>query len=301
MFGAGRSLDFRWESFKPQSQLLDIRFFQPMLLRSPIDIDLSFNLFKEDSTFINRLFRVNMQYSYGKHHTVGLSTNLKSSRLHSSNLSEQDMAQTELADFNLSQFGGSYGYLNLDNYYWPRRGLKVEINAGTGMKKIRDSNAVNDTLYTDLDVQSNQFSWEAVLEGYLPLSKYWVLSASWKGAGVYNERLFYNDLYRLGGLNSIRGFSENTFFADNFAYSTLEPRFFFETNSYLFVFYDQAWWLNYELENNNFKDTPWGVGAGISLTTKAGIFNFVWATGNSKSQEIGFNQSKIHFGYISRF
>ena len=95
--------------------------------------------------------------------------------------------------------------------------------------------------------------------------------------------------------------AKNTFFAENFAYSSVEPRFFFETSSYLFVFYDQAWWLNYSLENNKYKDSPSGFGAGISLSTKAGIFNFVWGIGSSKIQEIGFDQSKIHFGYVSRF
>ena len=301
MFGAGRILGFQWESFKPESQQLNIRFLQPMLLKSPIDVDLEFNLFKEDSTFINKLFHVDMEYPYGKNHYFGLNTYLKSSRLPSAVIAEPISGLPDLADFNLNQFGGSYRYYHLDSYYQPMSGLKLDLRAYTGMKKIRKNSAVSDTLYTDVDLQSSQFSWEAELEGYYPLSKHWVISGKWKGAGVYNERLFYNDLYRLGGLKSIRGFSENTFFADNFAYSTIEPRFFFETNSYLFVFYDQAWWLRYDLENNSFKDTPWGMGAGISLTTKAGIFSFIWATGKSKSQEVGFNQSKIHFGYISRF
>ena len=301
IFGSGRRLNFYWESFKPESQQLNIGFFQPMLLRSPIDLDIQFNLFKEDSTFINRLFTLRMEYAYGKHHFFGLNSNIKSSRLPSSDLFQDLTNFPDLADFNLNQFGANYRFDNLDNYLNPKSGVKLQMMASAGTKKIRRNSSISDSLYTELDLESNQYSWEVVLDGYLPVSKYWVLATGWSGGGVYNDRLFFNDLYRLGGLRSIRGFSENTLFAENYAYSTLEPRFYFETNSYLFAFYDQAWWLRYSLENNQFKDTPWGVGAGISLTTKAGIFSFVWALGSSKSQEIGLNQSKIHFGYISRF
>ncbi len=300
MFGSGRSLGLQWESFKPESQLLNINFYQPILFRSPIDLDLKFKLFKEDSIFVNRSFDLDLGYSYQRHF-VGIYTHLKTARLPSSSLFDDITTFPDLADFNLNQFGGTYRWDHLDDYIDPKAGIRISMRASTGTKKIRKNSAISDSLYQDLDLESNQFSWEAELLGFIPLSKHWVIAGKWKGGGVYNSRLFFNDLFRLGGIKSLRGFSENTFFADNFAYSTIEPRFFFETGSYLFVFYDQAWWLKYSLENNSFEDRPSGFGAGISLTTKAGIFNFVWAVGNSKIQKIGLGQSKIHFGYISRF
>jgi outer membrane protein assembly factor BamA len=300
MFGSGRSLGLQWESFKPESQLLNINFYQPILFKSPIDLDLKFKLFKEDSTFVNRSFNLDLGYSY-RRHFVGVYTHLKNARLPSSSLLEDINTFPDLADFNLNQFGGAYRWENLDDYLAPRTGLRISTRASTGTKKIKKNSAISDSLYQDLELESNQFSWEAELQGFIPLSKHWIIAGKWSGGGVYNNRLFFNDLFRLGGLKSLRGFSENTFFADNFAYSSIEPRFFFETSSYLFVFYDQAWWLRYSLENNSFKDHPSGFGAGISLTTNAGIFNFVWAVGSSKIQKIGFDQSKIHFGYISRF
>ena len=300
-FGLVRRLNFFWESFKPESQQLDIGFYQPMLLKSPIDLDLRFNLFKEDSTFINRQFQLTMEYAYSRHHYFGINTKIKASRLPASDLFLDLEKFPDLSDFNLNQYGVHYRFDKLDQYLNPKSGLKVELSAAAGTKKIRRNSAISDSLYSELDLESSQYAWEMSVDGYWPISKHWILAGGWYAAAVYNERLFFNDLYRLGGLKSIRGFSENTLFADNYAFSKLEPRFFFDTNSYLFAFYDQAWWLRYTLENNQFKDVPWGVGAGISLTTKAGIFSFVWALGNSKSQEFGFNQSKIHFGYISRF
>lgn len=301
VFGSGRTLDFQWESFKPESQLLNINFYQPILFRSPIDLSLGFHLFKEDSSFVNRIFNLDLGYSHRKRHFIGIHTLVKASRLPASNLLDDAVTFPDLADFNLTQFGGTYKWDNLDNYISPKSGYQIGLQASAGIKKIKRNSAINDSLYQDLDFETNQFSWEAKFQGYFHLSKHWVISSQWMGGGIYNERLFFNDLFRLGGLKSLRGFSENTFFADNYSYSSIEPRFFFDTDSYLFVFYDQAWWLKYALENTRFKDTPSGFGAGISLSAGAGIFNFVWGVGNSNTQKIGFDQSKIHFGYISRF
>ena len=301
MFGSGRSLGFQWESFKPESQLLNIDFHQPVLFRSPIEFRASFDLFKEDSTFINRAFEFNLGYTSSSRHYLAFNTRFKSARLPATSVLEEVQNFPDIADFNLSQFGAIHQWDNLDNYLEPRSGIQTSIQLSTGLKKIRRNSAIDDSLYQELDFESSQFSWEASVNGYVPIAKRWVIAARWTGGGVYNQRLFFNDLFRLGGLNSIRGFSENTFFADNFAYSRIEPRFFFETGSYLFVFYDQAWWLKYSLENNQFEDRPTGFGAGISLTTKAGIFNLAWAVGRSNNQDLGLDQSKIHFGYISRF
>lgn len=301
MFGSGRRLKFQWEGYKPESQNLNIDFHQPQILKSPVDLNLQFHLLKEDSSFVNRNFGIDLHYAYSNLHYIGLFSDFKAARLPSSNLFDELNSFPDLADFNLNQYGGQYRFSNLDNDYNPNSGLLIDILASAGSKKIKKNSAITDSLYQQLELETSQFSWEASVDKYIKASKHWVLALKWRGGGVYNQRLFFNDLFRLGGLNRIRGFSENTFFADNFAYSIIEPRFFFETNSYLFVFYDQAWWLSYELENNSFSDTPSGFGAGISLTTKAGIFNFAWAVGSSKIQDIGFSQSKIHFGYISRF
>jgi len=48
-------------------------------------------------------------------------------------------------------------------------------------------------------------------------------------------------------------------------------------------------------------DTPTGFGMGVSFTTPAGIFNFAYGLGTSKVQPLNVNQSKIHFGIVSKF
>ena len=114
-----------------------------------------------------------------------------------------------------------------------------------------------------------------------------------------NENLFLNELFRLGGLKSIRGFNEKYFYAKRFGYINFEQRLFFDQNSFLTVFADMGILDNpYEAQKI---DHPFSFGTGINLDTDGGLFSFVFALGNSNTQPLSFSYSRIHFGYLARF
>ena len=107
-------------------------------------------------------------------------------------------------------------------------------------------------------------------------------------------------MFRLGGLNTIRGFNENQFFASNYILSNVELRIILESRSYLFLFSDQSY-LVFDNGATRISDLPIGFGLGLQLGTKSGDFRFAYALGRSKDSSVNFNQSKIHFGIINRF
>ena len=53
--------------------------------------------------------------------------------------------------------------------------------------------------------------------------------------------------------------------------------------------------------NGGHPEVPLSLGGGISLETDGGLFRFIYALGQSNTQVLGFNFSKIHFGYTGRF
>ncbi len=115
--------------------------------------------------------------------------------------------------------------------------------------------------------------------------------------GLYeNAQILRNELYRMGGLKSLRGFNENFFFAQNYFLSRLELRQYFEQSSFLFLFYDQLIFNVFEQWNQ-----PLGLGAGLSLNTNNGLFSFAFALGSSSDIPFDINNTKIHLGYTSRF
>ena len=67
-------------------------------------------------------------------------------------------------------------------------------------------------------------------------------------------------------------------------------------NSYLsFPFVDIGW---VEAEENNLLI---GLGGGLIVETKAGMFNFAVAVGRSDDTGFDFGRPKAHFGFISLF
>jgi len=82
--------------------------------------------------------------------------------------------------------------------------------------------------------------------------------------------------------------------------SNSEIRLFFEESSFLFAFVGQAW-MTISGHNSNDQQYPLGFGLGLQLATRSGDFSFSYALGSSRESSIDLNQSKIHFGLISRF
>ena len=54
---------------------------------------------------------------------------------------------------------------------------------------------------------------------------------------VMNKNLFTNDLFRLGGLNSLRGFNENFFFVSQYVLGNFEFRIQGSRETYFFGFF----------------------------------------------------------------
>ncbi len=297
LFHAGKTLSFQWQRLQVQSQELTAHYAHPNLLKSPLDVSLGFDFLKQDTLFVNRDFRADFSFRKNAFSKIGVYANFRSSRL----LSHQGAslpAETisEYADFNLNSYGIKYTWRNLDHLLFPIKGMNFSLEGSVGNKKLKDTVPDNAAVPS----QTWQYMLLGTLSYYRPLGKSVVLFQRLQGGTMQSEQLFMNDLWRIGGLHSLRGFNEKFFYVSSYALSNLELRLLFdrqqEEHSYLFVFYDQSY-----ISREGYTDYPLGVGAGISLVTKTGVFNLAYALGKTKEQPLDLSLSKIHFGYISRF
>lgn len=144
-----------------------------------------------------------------------------------------------------------------------------------------------------------QWTAEANVQTFIQIGKKATLLNQFQGGMIQSQNLVLSDLYRVGGLKTLRGFNENNYFVSDFAVYTLEYRYFTDESSYVMLFANQGYVHN--KLNNDFTDWPIGFGTGISFSTRAGIFQFIYALGSAKDQPLNLNLSKIHFGLVSRF
>src|SRR5690606_25384173 len=135
---------------------------------------------------------------------------------------------------------------------------------------------------------------------YIPLGNRSTFLVRARGAYLLNENMFRNEIYRIGGLKTLRGFNEQSIFASAYVVGTAEYRFILEENSNVFVFFDQAIYED-RTDEKTLSDTPFGFGAGINFETNAGIFSLTYALGKQLENPVEIRSGKIHFGFISFF
>jgi len=296
LFNSGKSLDVHWQSLKPRSQLLEIGYLHRNLFHSPLHFDANFSLLKEDTIFVNRKGQFTFRYQ-PSNHQISLFTRLQSSRLLGSN--EEVEGQTDISDFNVNYYGASYEFSNVTRAVVPR-GLQSIAEVAIGNKVIRNSNKLPPELLDEIDLESTQLSFYSKVSWQQPISKIFGGLLSFEGGKLINDQLFINDLFRVGGLQSLRGFNENFFFASEYAIAKAELRLYYESKSYLFLFYDQAY-LYYNVRQSRLEDYPLGIGVGLSFSTKGGVLNLAYALGKSEEQPLSLSLSKFHFGYVANF
>lgn len=303
---SGKNFSLNWQRLQVASQQLAIAYDHPNILRSSYGVGFNFNLLKEDTLFINRRINFTLSYIAGKNQRIDAFGDWRSSRLTGENIIDNNNFTLSLADVSVQGGGLRYQWNRVDHQLFPRRGYTLSLLGRGGSKLV--------SFWTQEGTQNNQLTYQTKQSsqwaGELSFAQYYMLESTFiiyhrlQGGGLLDDQLFVNELYRLGGLKSLRGFVDNMFFASQFALSNIELRWLLEPKnpvpSYLFAFYDQAW-LRKQREGRNSIDIPLGIGAGISVSTRAGLFSLVYALGKSRNQMLNLNTSKVHFGYISRF
>ncbi len=300
LFSSGKRLALEWQSYDAQSQLLDVLYFHPNLFRMPINIQGEFNLLKQDTTFINRELGIELSLLSKHSNLIGFRTEFISSRLISTSGLEGITELPENTDYNMNYYGLNYQVNRLNNISFPTQGFAVKANVSVGQKKIIKNPAFDDGLYNGVNLNSLQFKLYGELDKYWGIYKNIILRTRIHGGYINGDHLFQSDLFRIGGLRTLRGFTENQFYTSGFGIANIEFRATFSEETYFMVFYDQSV-IGEEVDKKSTIQYPFGAGAGFSFNTTAGIFNFIFAMGKSVNQPFGINHSKIHFGYISRF
>lgn len=306
LFASGGSFAFNWQQIRRGSPRLFVNYSQPAFLGTPLELSGSFQLLREDSAqrvrngFVTLSQQANVFYNLGGYSRIGIGVERRTSRLADSTRKgfENEILPRE-ANTNWLSYNIQYSYTKLDDFFYPRRGLSLTASVAAGNKQIIADGRIN-AQTPGLQLTSPQVMCQAMLRKYTRLGRRATLLSQITAGQLLNANLFQNDLFRLGGLTTLRGFNENFFFASGFAAATLEYRFFWEPTSYLFLFYDQAW-LQTRVLREAVRDAPSGVGAGFSFSTKAGVFNIAYALGSSRDRTLGLNFSKIHFGLVARF
>lgn len=313
LFGSGKTFELHYRSFLINSQDLKIRMVYPYLMNTPLGLDYIFSLLKYDSLYLQIENDFGFQYSLGGSNYVKVFYNLQNTSL----LSVDTLAVKTSKE--LPQFADMRTYLygltlklNLLNYPAnPIKGILVDLSLGAGIKKIKKNTSINELVFTD--AQSNQYKlYDSVtlrslqikasfnLDKFWPLNKKNTIRTQLTGATLSAKEIFTNELYRIGGIRTLKGFDEQSIFATSYSILNLEYRYLLSINSNFILFTNAAWYER-NTRQNYLTDTPWGFGTGVNFETGAGIFSLYYALGQQFNNPIQLRQGKVHFGIVNYF
>ena len=286
----GETINLQWQRLQTQTSQLDIQLKYPFLFNTPIGIDFNFNLYRRDTTFSQNRLNVGLEYYFSGNDRLKVFYENQGANT----IGNAEFVSPDLTDSRTNLFGIGTSVSDLDYRFNPRRGYFVDATVAAGQKVIAPTTGDESEQESDI--------YNLNLEGgyFVPVAKRGVFLMKVQGGLFLNENMFRNEIYRIGGLKTLRGFDEQAIFATGFAIGTIEYRFILEQNSNVFVFFDQAYYED-KTREDVLSDTPFGFGAGVNFETNAGVFSLTYALGKQFDNNISFRGGKVHFGFISFF
>ncbi len=300
-FKRGELIDLSWRKMQARTQNLNIRLAYPFLFNTSFGLDGTFELYKRDTLFLNLRGVLGIQYHLIGNDHIKIFADIRSTNvLAISTLASTATLNPDNVDSRTQLYGFGYKMQRLDYRLNPRKGFDLYAEASAGTKKILPDASVEQTRYDGLKI--NSFQLNAVLQAsyFIPIPNRSTILIRGNGGYMRSDNLFESEAFRIGGLKTLRGFDEESIYATLFGIGTIEYRFLLDPNSYLFAFFDGAYYEN-RATNKRITDRPFGFGLGISFFTKIGVFSLNYALGKQFDNPIDFRAGKIHFGVVSYF
>lgn len=293
VFNGMEEIRLNWIGTANKNTSLDIGVKIPYLFKSAIGSETTFKLFKQDSVFVNINFSERLFYQLNLSSNIGVSGIVKSSNFL---LDDDSFLKTSYDDYSKIGVGLSYNYF----VKHPFRLMEGKSYLNVLVNSIRKKEK-NFSWTEDIENKTvNQY--EIGLKTYrlFELHPKHFIKGTVEFAGLLtkDDDFSENELYRIGGFGSIRGFNEESITANMYGIASMDYRFVPNEAFYIGLFADYAFIDN---KRANINTSLLSFGTGISFLTKMGIFNLSYAVGKTEETSFDFKESKIHFGILSQF
>ncbi len=274
----GEEFELFWNSLGLEKQEFNIHSTIPYIFNSNLTPSISFNIYKQDSTFLNTKFKTNITYNINSKSKVSLTfSNETSKKL------KRNTNQSNVEKFENYFIGVKYSHITPKSDNFNNKKFSIIINPSFG-KRNSNGNTINQikvelsTSYNwDLNDRSNIFIKNKT--GYLK-----------------SDNLLENELFRIGGFKSIRGFNEQSIFTKSYSLFNIEYRYTTSTTSYFYTITDLA-----RVTTNINTTNLIGLGAGYLFKIKNSQINLSTAIGKTTTSNFNLKNSKLAINWKTFF
>lgn len=276
----GEKFNLYWKSDGKKQTTFNIGTELPYIFKTPLGIKADLKIFKQDSTFQNTTTSLNLGY-YFRYSSKGF-LGYQSSK----SVDIQNTNNSSISDFSNAFWTASYEYTNFnanDFLFRERTGLNIKFGIGERKSKLESASQY----FVQLDAHHNFY-----------LNKKNSIAVKNQSFYLQSNNYIINELYRFGGINSIRGFVENSLQANLFSGIMAEYRYAFTQSMYFHTITDYGYFQD---KTSNLKDNLLGLGFGFGLLTKTGLFNLIYANGSTSEQAIKLSNAIVHISFKTNF
>jgi hypothetical protein len=290
LFLRGAAVQLNWQKTAEESQQMHLVYNHPFIINLPFSFNLHLDLLKQDSLFLNRNFKVNTEFKPAK----PLSYRFYYRNFSSNLMLENHFEAENLIDLAFSAWGMGFLVRKQTNTYQFK--AEIELEAG---KRTFDLIASEEGLHPKKH-KDPRFFHDCRLSQSINLIGPLNLDHRFTVQGISSEHVFKNDLLRLGGYQSLRGFNENEFYANYFILNNLEFILNFQGHGKIFMLWDLARTRHIQetiMQNRTFQ----GFGIGGQINTFKGILDLTWAIGKTGKAPFNIEQPRVYLSYKTLF
>jgi hypothetical protein len=281
----GEELSIYWKNDGNNQKIFNANLTAPYLFKSQIGIKAQLNIFKQDSIFQNTKTAIQLGYSidYNKRLYLGYESTESSDIQNSNN-------QT-LSDFKNSFYTFSIDFKknSTKNNLFPIK-TSLNITLATG----------NRNTITNPSLKQNFVNFNIMNDFYINEKN--IINVKNQNYYLKSQNYLTNELFRFGGINSIRGFTENSLHSNLMIALMTEYRYLIFPNLYFNSILDYCYYEDPTItikENKNKKLI--GIGMGLAVQTTNGLLKIALTNGKTENEEIKFYNTNITISYNVKF
>lgn len=280
ILNSGEKLNLFWKNDGKQQSSFNLGTEIPYMFKSPFGIKADLRIFKQDSTFQNTKTDLNLGYYFKYNSKVYLGYQKTTS------VDIQNVNSFSINDFTNTFITSTFDFttFNNDDFIFPEK-TKFNVKIGTGNRTISSQ-------------KTNQFFGQVNFSHNLHLNDKNIINVKNETFYLQSDDYVINELYRFGGINSIRGFNENSLQANAYSGILTEYRYMMAPSIYVHSIIDYGYFQD---KTSNLSDSLLGLGFGFGLFTKNGLFNFIYANGTTNDQNIKLSNSIVHVSFKTYF
>ena len=276
-FNTGEKINFDFKSQKNQDRSLNSNFIFPYFLGSPFNLKYSLNLIQKDSSYTSNENSIDLELNLNKV-KVGIGFQKNES------YSDSQIEFVENFNSKLYNVSSEYFIPDSDDKLISEK-FKLLVKYGSG-KKIQLNN----------ESHLNKFKLELFKK--FNFSSRFKLQSSFVREKINSKNLVNNELIRFGGSESIRGFDDNSIFADGYTLLATNLNFYLNDTIYIYGIFDLANYTNsiLDLDQNIYSG-----GIGFSTLTENGVISINYSKGNNWGNSFNLKNAKINVIFTTFF